>query len=129
MRLFTPLAAALMALTTAAHVFGGGPEIMDPVAASGLTGPVQSVLWVVWHGITTVLVVMTMALAYLSRHDVPALRIMCCAICLAFTGLFVVAATGLPNGFAILPQWAIFTVLAVLVALGRPSSSTSAAPA
>ncbi|PIE11199.1 MAG: hypothetical protein CSA72_03515 [Rhodobacterales bacterium] len=129
MRLFTPLAAALMALTTAAHVFGGGPEIMDPVAASALTAQVQSVLWVVWHGITTVLVVMTMALAYLSRHDVPALRITCFTICLAFAGLFVVAATGVPNGFAILPQWAIFTVLAVLVGLGRPSSSTSAAPA
>lgn len=127
MRFLTPIAAGLMALTTAVHVFAGGPEIMDAVATSALTPPVQSVVWVVWHGITLVLATMAIALCYLSQRSAPALRTLCLAVCLGFAALFIAAAVQLPGGFAMLPQWAIFLTLALLTWLGRPSSSTSAA--
>lgn len=100
---------------------------MDPLSASALPPAVKSVLWVVWHGITVILAVMAIALIHLCRDDSPALRFMCLALCLGFAALFIAAAAQLPGGFTQLPQWSIFLVLALLIWLGRPSSSASAA--
>lgn len=116
------LAALLMALTLFVHVFAGGPEIMDPVHASALPALLIDTLWVVWHGISLCLGLLAVALAYLCVQRSPALLVMCCALMLGFSALFIVAAVGIPGGFVALPQWGIFLVIPALAWAGRISS-------
>ena len=68
-------ASALMFVTLIAHVFGGGPEVIDVVTATGLPDTVRALSSVVWHGITLMLAMSAIALAYLATHHNPALEV------------------------------------------------------
>ena len=111
-------ASALMALTVIAHVFGGGPEVNDIVSASGLPPTVRALSSVVWHGITLMLVLATLALAYLATHDNPAME--------AFLGLWQLGLAALFIGYGIMqlgtvwltPQWTVFITMPLLTYIG-----------
>ncbi len=98
--------------------FGGGPEVNDIVSASDLPPTVRALSTVVWHGITLMLVLSTVALAYLATHNNPALEMFLTIWQLAFAVLFI--------GYGILqlgtiwpmPQWTVFVAMPVMTYIG-----------
>lgn len=115
-------ASALMALTSAVHIFAGTSEIMQPIRAADLHPIVIQTAMVVWHVISLLLILMTLALAYLARQPNAALWAFIIAIQLSFTVVFLYyTLTGFGALFA-LPQWTVFLLTAALMIAARPKA-------
>lgn len=111
-------AAGVMAVTVVGHVVGGGPEVIDVVLAAPLPEVVRMASAVVWHGITVMLVLSALALGYLAWHENRALAVLVGAVQLGFVGLFLgYGIIGLGN-VSEMPQWSVFLLMPVLMALG-----------
>ncbi|MDH5377604.1 MAG: hypothetical protein OEX00_04715 [Gammaproteobacteria bacterium] len=113
----TVLAAAVLSgFTLLIHVFGGGPEVHDPVLASTLSVELKAILSVIWHAITFVLLINSVALVVAAKS--PALTkpivIMVSSQYLAFAALFVFYGITHLGSVAPMPQWIIFSVLAAV---------------
>ncbi len=85
---WTRLAATLMGLTVLLHVFGGGPEVYDPLQEA-LSDPfLAAFAAVLWHMITLVLIVLACGLWVLARRQDRALEAILSGIQLGFAALF-----------------------------------------
>ena len=116
---WTRLAAALMGLTVLLHVFGGGPEVHDPLQAA-LSDPfLAAIAAVLWHMVTMVLVVLAGGLWVLARRDDPALETILSGIQLGFAAIFVFY--GLTRLGTVMPmnQWIIFLIIPALTRFGQ----------
>lgn len=112
-------AGALMVLTTAVHVFVGGPEVMTPVFASALDPTVRAVLHVVWHGVTVMLAFAAIALLWLSWHsDNTPLMVFVTAVQLGFAALFLAIGIGELGSVWLMPQWVVFLLVPALTLFG-----------
>lgn len=101
MRYPTLAAAVGMAATTLLHVFGGGPEVHQPIQASALELPLRAVAAVLWHAVTGLLAVLLVAIQ------------------IGFAGLFLFYGQTMLGTVWTLGQWTIFAVLAVLIVWGQ----------
>lgn len=105
------MAAALSAAWFIVHTFVGGPQVIGPLRQStDLPKLVIAILWMVWHMVT--LVILVMAVAFLlaamwqSRGLALAGTALSAALCLA--GVVIIPAAGLryteaPQGWLFLP--------------------------
>ena len=117
--IWTRLAAALMGLTALLHVFGGGPEVHDPLQAA-LSDPfLAAFAAVLWHVVTLVLVVLAGGLWVLAQRHDPALEAILSGIQLGFAALFVFY--GLTRLGTVMPmsQWIIFLAIPALTRFGQ----------
>ena len=118
-------ALAIMALTVVAHAFGGGPEIWEPVFASGLNETVRISMGLVWHGLTGLFIVMTAlgAVAYFKPDLSAGINLSMVLTNLTFGLLALIYGYVSTGNVWVLPQWilflpmAIFTFLALKTAL------------
>ncbi|MGR3760779.1 hypothetical protein ACUXV3_11710 [Roseobacteraceae bacterium NS-SX3] len=124
--LFYAAASAVMAATAAIHVFAGGPEIHQPILDSALPDVVRSVGSVIWHAITWVLVLMTLALASLAQRPNAQLEAMVAAIQIGFAVLFIGYGLARLGSVWEMPQWIIFSAIPALMLLGRLHRSRAA---
>lgn len=111
-------AAVLMGLTVGLHIFGGGPEIHDPIRASALPDVVRAIGSVLWHAVTWMLVLMAVALGWLSLRRNPALFVMVAAMQVGFAALFVFYGWTLLGTLWETPQWVIFSVIPAIMLFG-----------
>jgi fumarate reductase subunit D len=116
---WTRLAAALMGLTVFLHVFGGGPEVYDPLQAA-LSDPfLAAFAAVLWHMVTLVLIVLAGGIWVLARRQDPALEAILSGIQLGFAALFVFY--GLARLGTVMPmsQWIIFLIIPGMTRFGQ----------
>ena len=113
------VAAGLMWLTVFIHVFAGGPEVHVPIQASELSPVVRGVGAVIWHAITWILILLAVAIGWLSRQDNPALNAIVIATQLGFSALFIFYGLTLLGTLWPMPQWIIFTGIPVLMLVGQ----------
>lgn len=116
-------AAILSALTLFAHVFGGGPEIHVPVLESNLPLELKAILSVVWHIVTAVLVINSMALFLAARPKSVAkmLVLFVSSQYLLFAALFVFYGITQLGTLLPMPQWSVFLLIPALALAGlRP---------
>lgn len=115
-----PIAAAavLATVTVGVHVFLGGPEINAPVRQSDLPELVRVTSWVVWHGISVILIVIAAGLAWLAAHRNPALAMTLSAIQIGFALLFLGFGLSQLGEVWSMPQWAIFLLIPALTFWG-----------
>ena len=111
-------AAVLMGLTVGLHVFGGGPEIHDPIRASTLPDVVRAIGSVLWHGVTWMLILMAVALGWLSCRRNAALFVMVAAVQLGFAALFVFYGWSVLGNLWQTPQWVIFSGIPAIMFFG-----------
>ncbi len=116
-------AAILSVLTLFAHVFGGGPEIHVPVLESGLSPELKAILSVVWHAVTAVLVINSVAffLAAKSNATEKMLVVFVSIQYLAFAALFIFYGITHLGTLVSMPQWSVFLLMPALALAGlRP---------
>jgi hypothetical protein len=119
-------AAVLMGLTSALHLFGGEFDVHRPLLAQTDTAEMALYASVLWHGISAMLVLNTVALLYGARigpgSGAPAAMALAGAQTLALAAVFLFyGMVRLGNVFAA-PQWTILLAaggLACLAALPR----------
>ncbi len=122
-------AGILSLLTLLAHVFGGGPEIHDPVLESDLLVELKAVLSVIWHAITAILAINGVALFMASRHAryQKPIVLLIAGQYLAFAALFIFYGWIRLGTLAPMPQWTIFIAISVLALAGLRGFTGSAA--
>jgi hypothetical protein len=116
---FTRLAAILMGLTVLLHVFGGGPEVYDPLQAA-LSDPfLAAFAAVLWHMTTLVQIGLAGGIWVLARRQDPALEAILSGIQLGFAALFV--SYGLSRLGTVVPmsQWIIFLIIPAMTRFGQ----------
>lgn len=112
------LACALMGVTTCVHVFGGGPEIHQPIQTSDLPSYLRAISAVLWHAVTVILMAFAIALAWVSLHPNRPLEWMIALVQVGFAGLFLfygVAILGTPWP---MPQWVVFLLIPGVMLFG-----------
>ncbi len=113
-------ASALSALTLIAHILGGGPEIMIPVLASELTPYLKAVMLVIWHAITMILLINSLALIYGARKpgQRQALITIVSTQYLLWGGLFAYYGLLRLGSLWPMPQWIAFFLIPALAIFG-----------
>ncbi len=113
-------AGSLSLVTLLAHVFGGGPEIIQPMFESELDSTVKAVLGVVWHEITFMLGINGVALIWVARdvrYQKPIIWLISCQY-FAFAILFIMYGLSLLGSLIPMPQWSVFLVISALAIAG-----------
>ena len=119
------IAAALSALTLAAHFFGGGPQYHTPAMLSALSIEDKAVYSVLWHAITTTLSINTLALAYAAlkqRHRTSLVSLISLQY-FAWGLLFVAFGLSRLADLTTLPQWIAFFLIPSLAMFGTAKRS------
>ena len=119
MSVITLVAAVLTAATFCIHVFSGGPEIHRPIQNSALAPILRCISAVLWHGISIVLLVFALALAWMAWHPNLPLAVTMIVIQLGFAGLFLYYGLRITGSVWPAPQWVIFIGLSGLIAWGQ----------
>jgi hypothetical protein len=124
MKYFMWSAAVLMALTTIAHLFGGTVQIMTPIIETQSLDPaIRSISMVVWHMVTLVLLLTTLAIGYIARTESPALKWFIIASQIGFALIFLFYNIKDFGAIFVMPQWVAFVLCPALMILHRPSTS------
>jgi hypothetical protein len=113
-------AASLSFITFGVHVFLGGPEIHEPLLASNAPDLVRSVGSVVWHAVSALLLLNSLALLYASKKPSLAkpLVILVVTQYLAFVALFTGYGLARFGSLTIMPLWTGFLVMSALALWG-----------
>jgi len=119
-------AGMLSVLTLFAHIFGGGPEIHVPVLESDLPLELKTILSVVWHAVTAVLVINSVALflAARSKSVEKMLVLFVSSQYLVFAALFVFYGITHLGTLIPMPQWSVFLLMPALALAGLRTRKT-----
>jgi len=114
-------AGVMSGLLFLAHVFGGVPDILEPILGTGLPPDIQAVAVVVWHGISAVLIINAALLigagvgAEWARHAVWVVGLQYAG----FTLLFLVVGISRLGNLFDMPQWIGFLTVLTLMGFGH----------
>jgi hypothetical protein len=117
------------ALTFALHVWGGGPEFLEPFLAN-LTDPrLRAMSVVLWHAVSLGLALQAITMFWLAKNPSRPLGLFIAAGHLGWAVLFLIVGQTMLGTVWDFGQWVIFLALAGLALLGaaRPSRITSPA--
>jgi len=115
------IAAGLVSgLTVVAHIFGGGPEILQPMLQSELSLYLKTVWRVVWHGISAILIIGTAGLIYggIRPEKSKAAVALISVQYVGFSVLFLYYGITELGALWPMPQWMSFTLMPVLAGIG-----------
>ncbi len=115
----------LMILTVFIHIFAGGPEILVPTRASELAPVIVSVLSVIWHAITWILILIAAALIWTAMRPNRGVVVLTVAIQLGLAALFVLYGLSDLGSLMQMPQWIIFTSIPALTIVGLARDGAS----
>lgn len=110
-------AAALTGVTTCIHLFAGTKEIMTPILKAEHPVALKAVMMVIWHGVTLILALMTIGIAFVAMHQNIPLALFIIAVQLGFAGLFLYYNLSMIGGLFRLPQWTVFLLVPALMSL------------
>lgn len=128
MRYSTLAAALVMAATTGLHVIGGGAEFHTPIQASSMDVPLRAISAVLWHMVTVLLALQTVALLWLAQHPNTPMATLLAAVQIGFAGLFLFYGQTMLGTVWQLGQWTIFLALAALIVWDYRSVIRAPAP-
>ena len=111
-------ASALSALLVVAHVFGGGKEVHVPMLKSDLSRLLKAYTSVIWHAITAILAIGTVALLWAALGAEKGMAMIIAFQYLAFVGLFLAYGILRLKSIWIMPQWTAFLMISVLTGVG-----------
>lgn len=104
---FALVAALLMAVTSAAHLLGGEFDVHRPLLATAKTTEDALYVSVLWHGVSAMLVLNTLAACYGARWHAPAVLWLAGAQTVALGLVFMAYGLLRTGSLFIAPQWTI----------------------
>ncbi len=104
----------------AVHVFGGGPDVHDPLLSADITPLLKGYVSVIWHAVTAAIFLCSgLLLVAARRRDVSGLLAgIVIVYYAAFAGLFLFYGITRLGSVFLMPQWTAFLIIAVLAAVG-----------
>lgn len=111
-------AALLSAGTLLLHVIAGGQDVQAPIEASGLALDLRAISAVIWHFVSLVLALQTIAFWGISQRKNDALAWYLIATQFGFAALFVLFGAVMLGTLWVMPQWTIFFVIGGLALWG-----------
>jgi hypothetical protein len=113
-------AACLSIFTFSVHVFLGGPEIHVPLLASNASDLVRAVGSVIWHAVSALLFLNSLALLYASKKPSLAKPLVILVVFqyFAFVALFIGYGLARFGSITVMPQWTGFLVMSALALWG-----------
>lgn len=120
------LAGAIMVLTTAVHVFAGGPEYHDVYQTVLPTPHLAAMSAVLWHAITINLIVFAGAYFWLALYPSRPLLIAIVAMQTGWILLFLFYGVSMLGSLWLMPQWVIFLTVLLLSFYGAARREVAA---
>ncbi|MGB7318437.1 MAG: hypothetical protein WBC85_10780 [Planktotalea sp.] len=118
------IAAGLMGLTSAVHLFLGTGDIMSPIMQAETLDPaIRAIAMVVWHMVSLMLLLSTLAIAYLARTPNQALKWFVISMQVGFTLIFLFYNITHFAALFVLPQWTVFLIVPILMIFARPKAA------
>jgi hypothetical protein len=113
-------AACLSIFTFGVHVFLGGPEIHVPLLASNASDLVRAVGSVIWHAVSALLLLNSLALFYAASKPLMAKPLVILVVFqyLSFVALFTGYGLARFGSITVMPQWTGFLVMSALALWG-----------
>jgi hypothetical protein len=113
-------AACLSVFTFGVHVFLGGPEIHVPLLASNASELVRAVGSVVWHAVSALLLLNSLALFYAAGNPSMAKPLVMLVVLqyLSFVALFTGYGLARFGSITVMPQWTGFLIMSALALWG-----------
>lgn len=120
MNLWILTAAGLSFVTLLIHLFSGGPEVHDPILESDLSVLLKAYGSVLWHAVTVVLAVNSMALLIAARGRAlqKPLVLLTAGQYFGFAVLFGIYGLTRLGTLLPMPQWIIFCLIAAVALMG-----------
>ena len=120
-------AACFSVFTFGVHVFLGGPEIHEPLLASNASDLVRAVGSVVWHAISALLLLNSLALFYAARKPSMAKPLVILVVFqyLSFVALFTGYGLARFGSITVMPQWTGFLLMSALALWGIGASKSA----
>lgn len=114
------VAAGLSAMTVLVHLFAGGQEVHEPILASCLSVPLKAYGSILWPAVTIVLAVNSAALLLAARTGELQRPLVFLTVgqYAGFAGLFVFYGLTRLESLMPMPQWIVFTLIAVVAIIG-----------
>jgi hypothetical protein len=115
------IAAIAMGFTAAIHLIGGEVSVHRPLLADATTPEMDIYVSVIWHGISAMIVLNTLALVAALRTTTPVMLTLIGAQTLAVGLLFILYGLIRTGSPWIAPQWVILVPLGLFILrLGQP---------
>lgn len=116
-------AAVVSGITCGIHVFVGGPELLSPLLLSNLNPAAKSVWIVVWHTVTALIALNSVAFIVSAQPGARALLISSYPLAISFCMivLFLFFSITQHGSIIALPQWTLFLASSVLAIVGLMS--------
>ena len=109
-----------MGLTSAVHLFLGTGDIMTPIMITETLHPaIRATAMVVWHMVSLMLVLLTLAIAYLALKPNPPLFWFVIALQLGSAMVFLFFNISHFGSFFVMPQWTVFVLCPLLMLAPR----------
>ncbi|GHC65775.1 hypothetical protein [Neogemmobacter tilapiae] len=99
------------ALTFALHVWGGGPEFLEPFLTTLSDPRLRAMSVILWHAVSLGLGLQAMAMLWLARNPSRPLGLFIAAGHLGWAALFLIVGQTMLGTVWDLMQWTIFLVL------------------
>lgn len=109
------IAAIAMGLTAALHVIGGEVSVHRPLLADAVSAEMDLYVSVIWHGISAMIVLNTLALIAALRRPVPTALTLIGAQTFAIGVLFILYGLIRTGSLWIAPKWVILVPLGVFI--------------
>lgn len=121
------LAALLSSLTLGIHVFAGGSDVHIPILESELSDPLKTIISVIWHAITAILLINAIALVYAGFNPdyKKPIILLISAQYFFWAGLFIFY--GIKDFASIwtMPQWIAFIIIPILAIAGLRNKNSN----
>ncbi len=111
-------AAGLSFVLLIAHVKGGGKEVHVPMLESDMSRLLKAYASVIWHAVTAVLAIGTLALVWAAFGQGAEMAIVIVGQYLAFVGLFLIYGVVRLKSIWVMPQWVAFLLISALAGVG-----------
>jgi hypothetical protein len=111
------------ALTFGLHVWGGGPEFLEPYLTELVDPRLRAMSVVLWHAVSLTLMVQAVAMVWLSWHPSRPLGLFIAAGHIGWAVLFLVVGQTMLSTVWDFGQWTIFLALAGLTLWGASRST------
>ncbi len=116
-------ASVMPTITLFLHLIGGGEEVHIPILKGGLSEELNAYVSIIWHTVTTMIVINSVVLFIASRRKELAQPLVWLVVAqyLSIAALFIIYGIARMGSIFIMPQWSFFIAISTVALFGLRS--------